>query len=132
MLEVRPPAAPRLPPSFPAHGATLASDLAVGGQSFDRCVAAPGTCKLINMQRGVQEIQVALRVLSALTYRETPDQQDVEELHRTLSAGNYDSLDEMACAVIEQALEHRRRVRDAGQNAEDQLTRARCDGSENQ
>jgi hypothetical protein len=77
------------------------------------------------MQRSVQEIQVALRVLSALTYREIPHPQDLEELHRIISAANYDSLDEMACAVIEQALEHRRRVRDAGLNAEDQLTERR-------
>jgi hypothetical protein len=30
-----------------------------------------------------------------------------------IPAADYDSLDEMACAVIQQALEHRKQVRDA-------------------
>ena len=74
------------------------------------------------MQRSVQEMQVALRVLSGLTYGQQPDQQDLEELHRIIPAAGYDSLDEMACAVIEQAIEHRRQVRDAGLKTEEQLT----------
>jgi hypothetical protein len=61
------------------------------------------------MQRSVQEMRVALRVLSTLTCRQNPDQQDVEELHRIISAAGYDP-------------EHRRRVRDAGLNAQEQLT----------
>jgi hypothetical protein len=59
-------------------------------------------------------------VLQAITYSSQPDAQDVEELHRIIAAADYDSLDEMACAVIEQAVEHRRQVRDAGVNTQEQ------------
>jgi hypothetical protein len=65
------------------------------------------------MQRSVDEIRVALRVLQALTFSRQPDPQDVQELHRIIPAADYDSLDEMACTVIQQALEHRKQVRDA-------------------
>jgi hypothetical protein len=67
-------------------------------------------------------MQVALRVLSALTHRQQPDQYGVEELHRIISAAGYDSLDEMACGVVEQAIQHRRQVGDAGLKPEEQLT----------
>jgi hypothetical protein len=79
------------------------------------------------MQRSLQEMQVALRVLSALTHGQQPDQPDVDELHRITSAAGCDSLDEMACTVIEQAIKHRRRVR-FGLKAEEQFT---SDGSGN-
>jgi hypothetical protein len=78
------------------------------------------------MQRSLQEMQVALRVLSALTHGQQPNQQDVEELHRIISAAGYDSLDEMACTVIEQAIQHRRQVRDGRAKSREQLT---LDGS---
>jgi hypothetical protein len=65
------------------------------------------------MQRSVHEIEVALRVLQALTNWRQPDQKGVEELHRILPAAGCHSLDEMACVVIQQAVEYRRQVRDA-------------------
>jgi hypothetical protein len=108
------PAALRPPPRS-RRNYLLASDLRVS-----HLTAVPALA--ISMQRSVHDMEVALRVLSALTCRQKPDLQDVEELHRIISAAGYDSLDEIACAVIEQALEHRRRVRDASLNAREQFT----------
>ena len=66
------------------------------------------------MQQSVYAMKVALRVLDSLTSRQRPDPADVQELSRYAPASaNYslESLDEVACEVIQQALKHRASVR---------------------
>jgi hypothetical protein len=55
------------------------------------------------MEESVAEMQVALRVLEAITKRKQPDPHDIEELHRISGPAVYESLDRMACAVIRRA-----------------------------
>jgi hypothetical protein len=78
------------------------------------------------MQQSLADIRLALRVLEAVTDGLHPDPHDVEELYRVAPAVEFDSYDEMACAIIQRALERRRQVRDAGLNAQEQPT---TDGS---
>jgi hypothetical protein len=62
------------------------------------------------MQQSVDEMRVALRVLDALTSHQTPDPADVRDLWEQSPVGakySLDSLDELACEVIQQALRHR-------------------------
>ncbi len=63
------------------------------------------------MQQSLADMQVALRVLTAITDRREPDAADVEQLRRLAPPRKYDSLDEMACDVIRLALKHRDAVR---------------------
>ena len=60
------------------------------------------------MQESVDAIRVALRVLAALTEYRNPDPEDVEKLHQLAPPTADASLDEMACAVVEEALKRRR------------------------
>jgi len=66
------------------------------------------------MQEAVDAMRVALRVLTAITEHRHPDAIDVENLHRLAPEGAYQSLDEVACAVVEKALERARTRRRAG------------------
>jgi len=61
-------------------------------------------------------MQVALRVLAAINENRQPDPADVAELHRMAPPAAFRSLSELACAVIQQALERRSEGQAAGQD----------------
>jgi hypothetical protein len=66
------------------------------------------------MHDSLHKMEVALRVLSSLTNGEKPDPDDVRELvtlAHTAREYSLDSLDELACEVIQQALRRRAEVR---------------------
>ena len=66
------------------------------------------------MQTSLAAMQTALRVLSALNDRLPAASSDVDELHR-LAPGRTDRpLDELACEVIQFALQARAKARTAG------------------
>ena len=65
------------------------------------------------MQQLVAAIQVALRVLTAITEGRNPAPQDVEALKRLAPTVQYKSIDELACTVVQDALKHRAKVRAA-------------------
>ena len=58
-------------------------------------------------------MEVALRVLQAITRRHSPEPADIAELRRLAPLLIDGPLDEMACDVIEQALKRRARLRNA-------------------
>lgn len=65
------------------------------------------------MQYSLAAMELALRVLTALTEKRHPDPEDASRL-RALAAGagaRELPLDELACEVIQQALKHRAEVR---------------------
>lgn len=74
------------------------------------------------MQQSLADIRLALRVLEAVTDGLHPDPHDVQELYRVAPAVEFDSYDEMACAIIQRAVERRKQVRNAGLNDQEQLT----------
>lgn len=58
-------------------------------------------------------MSLAVRVLTALNFGETPDPHDVAQLKALdPSVGDTASLDERACDVIQQALKRRAEMRD--------------------
>jgi hypothetical protein len=65
------------------------------------------------MKRSLDAMVVALRVLHAINMKETPNDEDVEELQRLepLLADTAE-LDELACEVIQRALKRRAEVRE--------------------
>jgi hypothetical protein len=57
-------------------------------------------------------MELALRVLTALTEKRHPDPADVERLHTMAEASTRGlPLDELACEVIQKALKHRAEAR---------------------
>jgi hypothetical protein len=65
------------------------------------------------MQQSLDAMQVALRVLAAITERRPPRAEDVEELQRIAPKGEYASIDEMACRVVEEGIKRHRAKRQA-------------------
>ena len=66
------------------------------------------------MEKSLDAMQTALRVLSALTEKRRPDPADVEQLRNFAPLLADGPLDELACDVIQQALSHRAGARVAG------------------
>jgi hypothetical protein len=67
-----------------------------------------------NMQKGLDAMKVALRVLSAITERVEPAAEDLETL-RAYAASKRDlPPDELACEVIQLAIKARAEARGAG------------------
>lgn len=62
------------------------------------------------MQESVDAMRVALRVLAAITERRPPDPEDVEVVRRHAPM-NTRRIDDMACAVVEEALKRFRAKR---------------------
>ena len=69
---------------------------------------------MIEHMQGMDAIKVALRVLTAITQDRHPAAKDVEELYRLAPEGTYQTLDEVACAVVQNALERARTKLRAG------------------
>ena len=69
------------------------------------------------MQRSLELMQAALRVLEAFTEHKQPKRDDVQQLTR-LYGHKPDGVgyDEWACEAIQQALKHRASVRGAANN----------------
>lgn len=66
------------------------------------------------MQRSLQAMQTALRILSALTEKREPDATDVSELERYIGPKpNAVDLDEWVCNAITKAIKHRTAAREA-------------------
>jgi hypothetical protein len=63
------------------------------------------------MQKSLEAMQVAVRVLTALSEKRTPDPADVEILNNYAPLLSHLSPDELACDVIQQALRRREQVR---------------------
>jgi hypothetical protein len=63
------------------------------------------------MQQSYNVMELALRVLNALTYKRNPDPNDIDALHQL--APDFAGLpaDELACQVIQRALKCRAEVR---------------------
>ena len=70
------------------------------------------------MQESVDAMRVALRVLAAITGRTPPDPKDVELLRRHAPTNEYESVDDMACAVVEEALKRFRAKREQAHSAD--------------
>jgi hypothetical protein len=65
------------------------------------------------MQHGLDAMRAALRVLTSVTERQTPANEDLELLRAYVpEASNY-GPDELACEVIQRALRKRSEVRAA-------------------
>ena len=65
------------------------------------------------MQRGIEEMEIALRVLKPLTERTQPAPGGVEALLRVAPQVENSGLDELICDVIQQALKRRAEIRKA-------------------
>lgn len=63
------------------------------------------------MQQTVTALAVALRVLSAINEKRYPDPKDVDELRRWAPLSADVPIDELACEVIQQAINRRAQVR---------------------
>jgi hypothetical protein len=63
------------------------------------------------MQRSIEAMTVAMRVLHSINMKRHPDPKDVAELRRLEPLEITLNLDELACGVITQALKHRTEVR---------------------
>jgi hypothetical protein len=65
------------------------------------------------MQYSLQAMELALRVLTALTEKRNPSPEDANRLRAIAAAtGTCEMpLDDLACEVIQQALKHRAQVR---------------------
>ena len=63
------------------------------------------------MWHGNNVLTTALRVLTAVVDRKTPDPADVRELQRISTNTLYVSPDEMACDVIQKILRERKEIR---------------------
>src|SRR5579871_4097470 len=60
-----------------------------------------------SVQQSLHEMQLALRVLNAITNHRDPEPADVEELHRLAPSEQGISIDELACRVVTKALQRR-------------------------
>ena len=58
-------------------------------------------------------MELALRVLQAITEKWQPDPQDIEKLRRLVPDSDRLSVDEIACDVVQQELKRRSQVRAA-------------------
>jgi hypothetical protein len=67
------------------------------------------------MQQSLSAMKTALRVLTAITERQVPAREDVEELRQAVPNGSSLPNDELACEAIQIALRRRAEVRRAGQ-----------------
>jgi hypothetical protein len=65
------------------------------------------------MQRSIDALKVALRVLTAISEHHEPDLADVDRLRAYAPLLSDASLDELACDVIQQALRRRNEARKA-------------------
>jgi hypothetical protein len=65
------------------------------------------------MTDNLQIMTVSLRVLTAINTSRPPDPGDVDLLRGYVGLAAPDSLDELACAVIQKALERRAKMRSA-------------------
>jgi hypothetical protein len=65
------------------------------------------------MEPSKAAMKAALRVLTALSERQEPDQADVDELHWYAPSGRERPLDEVVCDAIQRALQDRERTRKA-------------------
>jgi hypothetical protein len=63
------------------------------------------------MPNSLNAMTVALRVLTALNDRRTPNPADVQELRRLAPLMQNDPLDELACEVVQQAMRRRAELR---------------------
>jgi hypothetical protein len=63
------------------------------------------------MQKGLDAMKTALRVLTAITERQHPDMADIEALRRFAPQHANTSLDELARDVIQEALKQRSAIR---------------------
>ncbi len=63
------------------------------------------------MELSVEALKVALRVLTAISERRTPDERDVAALKKLAPLLADGPLDELACDVIQQALKRRAELR---------------------
>jgi hypothetical protein len=64
------------------------------------------------MQYSLEAMELALRVLAALTQKRHPNPADVVRLRTMAEASTRElPLDELACEVIQQALKHRAEAR---------------------
>ncbi len=59
------------------------------------------------MEDTLAPIEIALRVLKAINHRRQPDPADVESLYYLAPLLSDVPVDELACDVIQQALQHR-------------------------
>lgn len=64
------------------------------------------------MKNTLEEMQVALRVLSAVCARTPPDPHDVEELKRIAPEQAHAQVDELACTIITRAIQAGERLRE--------------------
>ncbi len=62
------------------------------------------------MQDSLEAMQLALRILMSVNYHIPPDSQDVAELRRLAPEGGNWQIDELACVVIQNALERSRKI----------------------
>jgi hypothetical protein len=60
------------------------------------------------MRQSVEAMNVALRVLGAITAGCQPDWGDIQELHRLAPSNGDMPLDQVACLVVEKYLKHYR------------------------
>ena len=65
------------------------------------------------MQQSLNIMKVSLRVLTAINAKDAPNPGDVEALRGFLGRHGPANLDELACEVIQKALLHRAKARDA-------------------
>jgi hypothetical protein len=63
------------------------------------------------MQVAKDVLKVALRVLTAINARQEPDQSDIDLLHQMMPEQADTPIDELACDVIQHAIERRAEVR---------------------
>jgi hypothetical protein len=63
------------------------------------------------MPRSIEAMQLALRVLTALTEKRYPDPEDLAQLRQLAPDAAAKTPDELACEVIQNALKHRAEVR---------------------
>ena len=66
------------------------------------------------MERSLDAMKVAMRVLTALSDKRTPDPADIKTLNEFAPLLRDLSPDELACDVIQQALRRRSQVRARG------------------
>jgi hypothetical protein len=64
------------------------------------------------MQQSLEAMQLALRVLTALTEKRYPDPEDLAHLRQLAPDAAAKKPDELACEVIQNALKHRAAVRE--------------------
>jgi len=66
------------------------------------------------MEQAVETLRLALRVLMAIIDRRCPEPHDVAALQRLAPSGEPTPLDELACDLIQKAVQQRATARAAG------------------